>query len=548
MVKIRILFTLIFALIFHLSSGQGKYAVHYKYKPQEQFTLEDGSGFLTAKSLERRVKQSIPLDSLDLPISKKYEALVLENSMELIYNTKWMNASLVIANQDQIDVISSFDFVEKVEFVSPVSNVGGRIIRRDKRANIQNLKLKNKSTKSNSEVYDFQNSLLGIQQMHEEGFTGRGVTIAVFDGGFLGVDKLDGFNHLFENNQIVATKDFIDFTNTDVYTRNQHGTNVLSLIGANMPELLVSGAPDADFILCITEDVLSEYRIEEYNWVKAAEFADSLGVDIINSSLGYIDFDDPRMDYFAEDLDGSTAVISQGASIAGQKGVLVVNSVGNYGGRGERSITAPADAKGILSIGAVDINLQRASFSSQGPNALDELKPELVTYGNGVFLIRSSGAVNPANGTSFSAPQITALAAGLWQAKPEWTKNQLIDALLKSGSQAKNPDNELGYGIPDFVRAYYGEVLSVEENAEVEDWKIYPNPNEGQELFVDFGQSNQVAIRLFDVSGALIIDREISRDSNKNPFSLNLPNLVKGIYLLELQSGKNVKRTKLIKK
>ena len=548
MVKIRILFTLIFALIFHLSSGQGKYAVHYKYKPQEQFTLEDGSGFLTAKSLERRVKQSIPLDSLDLPISKKYEALVLENSMELIYNTKWMNASLVIANQDQIDVISSFDFVEKVEFVSPVFNVGGRIIRRDKRANIQNLKLKNKSTKSNSEVYDFQNSLLGIQQMHEEGFTGRGVTIAVFDGGFLGVDKLDGFNHLFENNQILATKDFIDFTNTDVYTRNQHGTNVLSLIGANMPELLVSGAPDADFILCITEDVLSEYRIEEYNWVKAAEFADSLGVDIINSSLGYIDFDDPRMDYFAEDLDGSTAVISQGASIAGQKGVLVVNSVGNYGGRGERSITAPADAKGILSIGAVDINLQRASFSSQGPNALDKLKPELVTYGNGVFLIRSSGAVNPANGTSFSAPQITALAAGLWQAKPEWTKNQLIDALLKSGSQAKNPDNELGYGIPDFVRAYYGEVLSVEENAEVEDWKIYPNPNEGQELFVDFGQSNQVAIRLFDVSGALIIDREISRDSNKNPFSLNLPNLVKGIYLLELQSGKNVKRTKLIKK
>ncbi|MCH7396919.1 S8 family serine peptidase [Belliella sp. DSM 107340] len=548
MVKIRILFALIFALVFHLSSGQGKYAVHYKYKPQEQFTLEDGSGFLTAKSLERRVKQSIPLDSLDLPISKEYEVLVLENSMELIYNTKWMNASLVIANQEQIDVISSFDFVEKVEFVSPVSNVGGRIIRRDKRANIQNLKQKSKSTKSTSEVYDFQNSLLGIQQMHEEGFTGRGVIIAVFDGGFLGVDKLEGFNHLFENNQIVATKDFIDCTNTDVYTRNQHGTNVLSLIGANMPEQLVSGAPDADFILCITEDVLSEYRIEEYNWVKAAEFADSLGVDIINSSLGYIDFDDPRMDYFAEDLDGSKAVISQGASIAGQKGILVVNSVGNYGGRGERSIAAPADAKGILSIGAVDINLQRANFSSQGPNALGELKPELVTYGNGVFLIRSSGAVNPANGTSFSAPQITALAAGLWQAKPEWTKNQLIDALLKSGSQAENPDNELGYGIPDFVRAYYGEVLSVEENAEVEDWKIYPNPSEGQELFVDFGQSNQVAIRLFDVSGALIIDREISRDSNKNPFSLNLPILVKGMYLLELQSGKDVKRTKLIKR
>ncbi|MCH7412229.1 S8 family serine peptidase [Belliella sp. R4-6] len=546
--KIRFLFSIFFALVFHFSNGQGKYAVHYKYKPQDQFSLEDGTGFLTTKSLERRVKQSIPLDSLDLPISKKYEAQILENSMELIYNTKWMNASLVIASQDQVDVISGFDFVEKVEFVSPISNNGGRIHRRDKRANIQNLELKNVSRKSSNEVYDFQNSLLGIQQMHEEGFTGKGVTIAVFDGGFLGVDKIDGFKHLFENNQIVATRDFINLRNADVYTRHQHGTNVLSLIGANMPQLLVSGAPDASYILCITEDVFSEYRIEEYNWLKAAEFADSLGVDIINSSLGYLDFDDPRMDYFAEDLDGATAVISQAAFIAGQKGILVVNSVGNYGSRGGQSITAPADAKGILSIGAVDIEFKRANFSSQGPNALGDLKPELVTFGRGAFLIRSNGTVSPGNGTSFSAPQITALAAGLWQAKPDWTKNQLIDALIKSGSQAENPDNELGYGIPDFARAYYGEILSVEEKGEVEDWKIYPNPNEGQELFINFGLSNQIAIRLFDVNGSVILDSEISRDSNNNPFTVSLPTLVKGVYLLELQSGRDVKRTKLIKR
>ncbi|MFD2033768.1 S8 family serine peptidase [Belliella marina] len=546
--KTKILLTFFFIASIQLTYSQGKYAVHYKFKPQENFSLENAGEFLTTKSIDRRDRQGILLDSLDLPISNRYVEVVLQNCETLLYNSKWMNASVVVANQVQVDAISNLDFVEKVEFVAPVGNPGGRIFRGIKGGNTLNLKFRLKSKKEASEVYDFQNSLLGIQDMHGEGFTGAGILVAVFDAGFLGVDQVEGFRHLFDNNQILATKDLVDMANPNVFTKSQHGTNVLSLIAANSPERLVSGAPDADYILCITEDVPTEYRIEEYNWLRAAEFADSLGVDIINSSLGYLDFDDPTMDYYAENLDGKTALISQAAAISAQKGILVVTSVGNYGGRGESSLTAPADAEGVLSIGSVDSNSNRSPFSSQGPNALGKVKPELTTFGQSVYMIRSNGVVGTGNGTSFSSPQIAALAAGLWQAKPEWSKDKLIAELLKSGTQANNPDSQLGYGIPNFLRAYYGEVLSVDEKTENSVWKIYPNPHEGTELFVLFGNSLEANFRLYDVSGTLVSEQGIRRDSNQDPFKVNLPFVGKGLYMVEVQSEAIVKRTKLIKR
>ncbi|MFD2200635.1 S8 family serine peptidase [Shivajiella indica] len=527
--------------------GQNRYAVHYKYKPQDFFSLEEPSFFLTPRSIERRERHGIALDSLDLPVSQKYIDQLHPFVQEVLFHSNWLNASIVIADQGNMEEIKNWDFVEKVELVAfgyvPEGRVSARV---NGKSGI------NKNSKSNNNTietpFDYQNSLLGIQEMHEEGYRGKGITIAVFDAGFPGVDQIPGFSHLFENNQLIGTRDFVHVWNKNVYSKNQHGTNVLSLLASNDPEVLLAGAPEADYILCITEEVSTEYRIEEYNWVKAAEFADSLGVDIINSSLGYWDFDDSSMDYSLEDLDGETALISKGATVAGNKGILVVTSAGNYGNRGVSSITAPADAKGILSVGATDISMERASFSSQGPTADGRIKPEVSTYGEQVWLVRSTGNLGRASGTSFSAPQIAALAAGLWQAKPYWTKDELIERIMESSSLAENPDNLIGFGIPNFLKAYYGEILAIETEEKEDSWKVFPNPIYGTDLFVRFGNNVESEFYLFDTQGKVLQQSNVRRTSVQEPFYVSIPEIPSGVYILEMQTGNEVKRTKLMKR
>ncbi|OYX14344.1 MAG: peptidase, partial [Algoriphagus sp. 32-45-6] len=386
----------------------------------------------------------------------------------------------------------------------------------------------------------------GIDKMHEEGFTGKGVTVAVFDAGFPGVINASTFAHLFANNQIIGQKDVVRPWNQEVFIDNQHGTNVFSLIAANEPEKLVSGAFESDFILVITEEVATEYRIEEFNWVRGAEYADSLGVDIINSSVGYWDFDEPSMNYTIADLDGKTTVITRGASIAAGKGILVVNSVGNYGGRGTSSLVAPADAEGILAIGSVTNTGEVSGFSSRGPTGDGRLKPDLVAFGQAPILVRSNGAVGAGQGTSFSAPQITALAAGLWQARPEWTKDQLILNLIRSATQSENPDNNLGYGVPNFMDAYYGEILSapIEENPE---FKVYPNPLSTDILTIRFGTGNQADFELVDLTGKSLINQKLERNSSKEVYQVDLQGIQPGLYVVRLVDGLLVRQVKLLK-
>ncbi|SMD44683.1 Por secretion system C-terminal sorting domain-containing protein [Aquiflexum balticum DSM 16537] len=527
--------------------GQNRYAVHFKFKPQESYSLSNPSDFLTQKSIERRERQQIAMDSLDLPVSQKYLEQ-LESSVNMIfYSSHWLNAAIVSANPENIASISELPFVREVNLIAP-----GDFSQRKSDLNPKGKAgLSSKSTgKSNKteSSFDFQNQLLGIQEMHEAGFKGKGVTIAVFDAGFPGVDKIGAFSHLFDNNQLIGTKDFVHVGNNNVFSKHQHGTNVLSLIASNQEDLLIAGAPESDYILCITEDVPTEYRIEEYNWVKAAEYADSLGVDIINSSVGYWDFDDPSMNYTIEDLDGETAVVTKGATIAGNKGILIVTSAGNYGSRGTSSLTVPADANGILAIGSVNDNFSRSIFSSQGPTADGRVKPEVSAFGDRVWLLNSNGTLIRSSGTSFSSPQIAALAAGIWQGRPEWTKDELLENILRSASQTENPDNLLGFGIPDFKRAYFGEILSTTIIDLENNWKIYPNPVYGSELFLNFGNQLVSELSIIDMHGNLVKKETISRQSIQKPFEVSLPMISSGIYMVQMQSGKDVKRTKLMKR
>jgi subtilisin family serine protease len=332
----------------------------------------------------------------------------------------------------------------------------------------------------------------------------------------------------------------------EVFRDHEHGTQVASLILANQAGTLVAGAHQAQVIFAITEDVATEYPIEELNWVRAAEYADSLGVDIINSSLGYLDFDEPSLTYTTAQLDGKTTYVTRGATLAAKRGILVVNSVGNYGSAGSSSLVAPADAQGILAVGSVNASSVVSTFSSRGPTADGRIKPELVAFGQSPVLIRGSGQVSAAAGTSFSAPQLTALAAGLWEAKPEWTKDELLTNLIKSGTQYATPDQNLGYGIPNFRSAYYGALLGLKEEIESGS-SIYPNPLSTESLHIRFGKELRLTLQILDGSGRRVVEQVGERNAIQQPFVFNLSDLPSGIYFLQLLDGKEIAYKKLIK-
>jgi serine protease AprX len=528
-------------------SAQNRYAVHFKFKPQAGFSLEKPQDFLSAPAVERRFRYQIPLDSLDLPVSNKYINGIEPLVSSILYHSNWLNASVVVAHVDSIALLEALDFVEKVVYVAPGFYPQNRIIDAQRHRKFSTYDNENAviGRIENQANFLFQNELLDIPTMHSEGFLGKGMRIAVFDAGFPGVNTIPALSHLLNNGQIIGTKDWVQPWNENVYSKHQHGTNVLSLMASNNRDILIGGAPEASYILCITEDVATEYRIEEYNWVKAAEYSDSLGVDIINSSLGYWDFDDRSMDYRIQDLNGQSSIITKGATIAAEKGILIVTSAGNYGDRGASSITMPSDAKGILSIGAINQNLSRASFSSQGPTADGRVKPELTTLGSQVWLLRSNGTGGRNNGTSFSAPQIAAMAAGLWQAKPTWTKDELIQNLLASATQTEKPDNEFGHGVPNFSLAYFGRILSVSREQSTR--TVYPNPVAGEVLFVEFDAVLEIAIQWVDTQGRILHRSEVKRDRINEPFACPVPRINPGIYIVQVQAGQEVFLRKMVK-
>ncbi|HLW18822.1 MAG TPA: S8 family serine peptidase [Cyclobacteriaceae bacterium] len=525
-----------------LAMAQDRYAVHYKYKPQSQYSLELPGEFMLEKALGRRIKERVELDSTDLPVSPKYVETVLPLVEKVHYHSKWLNASIVVATEDQIKEISKLPFVQYTELVG--RGFYSQVLDGKKESMRIPVSFRTKSKKA--DAYDFQNDLLGIPQMHEEGYTGAGVTIAVFDAGFINTDKISGMKHLFEQGQILSTRDFVLPGSTDVFKVDAHGTASLSVMASYEPGKLVAGAFDSQYILCITEDVNSEYKIEEYNWVRAAEFSDSLGVDIINSSLGYNRFDDPAMNYQLEDLDGKTAVITRGASMAAKKGILVVSSAGNEGNGSWKTITAPADGEGILAIGSVNNNLEKSGFSSTGPTADGRIKPDLVAFGSGVVVWRQVDNPNTSSGTSFTSPQVAALAAGLWQARPDWTKQELIERLLASATLADEPNSELGYGIPNFRDAYYGEILDLEQ--EESKSYVFPNPLDGNELFIYYGKEKECGFRLISPQGQILADHSLSRNSLHSPYQLTLKNTLPGLYIVECQESGDRKRFSLVLK
>ena len=384
------------------------------------------------------------------------------------------------------------------------------------------------------------------QFLHNNGYSGQGMTIAVIDAGFNSVDVMDCFDSLRANNQILGTRDFAEPGN-NVYaqTMHTHGTSVLSCMAANISGVMVGTAPKADYWLLRSEVGATETVIEEYYWVSAAEFADSVGVDLINSSLGYTQFDDPLTNHTYADMDGNTTVVTIGADMAAQKGILVVNSAGNSGGDAWRYIGAPADGDSVFTIGAVDASGNRVGFSSVGPTYDGRIKPTVSAQGSGAAVFSPSG-LNYGNGTSFSSPITCGITACLWQALPELSNMELIELIKLTASQASQPDSLLGWGIPNMEKAFTS--LSVGIKKDLPKLSTYPNPVTNQITLSLATRVDGIAtVQILNLQGQLIYSK-IHEITSGSILISNLSDLSSGIYFLKvteangsITSGKFIK-------
>ena len=274
--------------------------------------------------------------------------------------------------------------------------------------------------------------------------------IAVFDGGFMNVDKIPALHKI----KLAGVKDFVVPKSKNVFGEMEHGTMVLSTMAAHAPDFYVGVAPDAQYLLIRCEDERTESLAEEDYWASAAEYADSCGVDVINSSLGYHGFDDSSMDHHYYEQDGNTALISRTASMCADKGIVCVNSAGNDGMGSWKKINFPADAKDILTVGSINEHGMNAAFSAVGPTADGRIKPDVMAFGSPTCVITGRGSIINDNGTSFSSPLVAGMVACLWQALPGKTAKQIIKLVKLAGDNQQHPDNVFGYGVPDFWKAY----------------------------------------------------------------------------------------------
>jgi serine protease AprX len=531
MVRINIWVFLMGCLTATFLHAQDRYVVHYNDKAGTQYSISNPGAYLSQRAIDRRTRQGISITTSDFPVNPNYVQSVGSAGARVFYSSRWFNCTLVEADATQAASIVSLPFVARVELVAPGAHAGGRV---------RSVKAKKGSGIAAPTLHQLR--MLGIDSMHIDGIRGEGVMVAILDAGYTGVNTAAPFQHLFAGNQIQYTYDFVG-DGTDVYRYDDHGTEVFSVI-AGHSDAYTGGAYEATFQLYITEDAGSEYRIEEYNWLFAAERADSSGVDVISASLGYNTFDNPAMDYDKSDLNGFTTVVSRAAAGAIERGIVVVCSAGNEGTNSWETVTPPADAVGILSVGSVNGSGDHSAFSSTGPTADGRIKPDVVALGSGTMVVRPSGMTGFQTGTSVAAPIITSLAAGVIQRFPSLAGAAAYQAIIESASQWESPDNQLGYGIPSYsvIRRKYAQYVASEPIT------IFPNPAGDGMVKILFQEVYQdVQVQVYDLRGTMLSQHQLTLSWDNNPVELDLSALSPGSYLVKVTTKDNFKTTTVVR-
>ena len=537
---LTILFAFILSGVWAQNKTVKKYWIEFSDKKNTPYTVNAPHGFLSPRAIERRMKQGIPIVESDLPLSPQYLEQLREKGARVQHVSKWLNAATIIADSSAISAIELLEFVTKVEFV------GRHFTKSTQQSGPPGASLKNYTVTNPYHRYGYgrhQIQMVNGDILHDIGYRGKGMLVAVMDGGFINVNHMPFFDSLRIQNKLLLGKDLVDMDN-DIFESATHGSEVLSVMAANLPGLFVGTAPDAHYVCLKTEDTRGEYLAEECHWVAGLEYADSLGADVVNSSLGYTSFWDKKMNYSYEDMNGQVSRAARAADLAYTKGMIVVNSAGNSGGDDWKYIGAPADANNILTVGATDPYGRRAYFSSEGPTADGRLKPNVSALGYGIVVAKVNNyEVKLGNGTSFSSPLIAGMVTSLWSAFPERTNEEIIEAIELCGNQASNVDNKLGYGIPDFYKAY--QFLKGRNETT---FSKYPNPltafsqtsSDELEVVLLGKETGQAKLYVYDLLGLPVHEEEIEIKAgvyNRHLLQLSEP-WNSGFYVVRLlQNG-----------
>lgn len=422
------------------AAAKDMFRIYLKDKNGTKYNLNQPSQFLSERALDRRSKQYIEVNESDLPLSTQYIERIEQLNFKIIAKSKWLN-TVCIAVDDSIDIAR----IKNETFISDIVWVGKSTLPKNYNAK-HPIKTQYPSSK-NTTYYGYASDqiyMVNGQVLHEKGYWGKDKEIAVIDAGFSNLREI-----LYLGN--ITIKGIKDFTGDgiDILKSSEHGISVLSAMATNQPNTFVGTAPKASYWLLKSESGRYEYPIEEDYWISAIEYADSVGVDIVNTSLGYHEFDAPAISYTPEQMDGKSSVMSRAADIATKKGIVVVASAGNEGNTTWKKITIPADAQNVLTIGSVSRDSTVSSFSSIGSTADGRIKPDVVALGEKINLLDARSEIIVTNGTSFATPVITGLTACLWEAFPSLTSIQLINIIRSSGYYYNKPGNTYGYGIPD---------------------------------------------------------------------------------------------------
>ena len=544
-----------FLIITYSQTSNQHYWVEFTDKNTTSFSIDHPQVYLSQRAIDRRMKQHISINQSDLPINTSYLTGISKKGAVVINQSKWLNAVVASIGQENVSAIRSLPYVKKITLLNSTKNceLPSKFETFESITNTSGTRAMDVVNATTGVAFNYGSSFnqvnqIGVDCMHSLGFTGKGLVIAQLDAGFYKVNSIAAFARIRNNHQILGTRDVVT-GGISVYEDDTHGMAVLSTMAGYIDGSLIGTAPDAKFWLIRTEDAATEYIEEEVFWTIGAEFADSVGSDIINSSLGYSRFDNSSTNHTYADMDGNTTIITKAADLAASKGILVVSSAGNSAGSPWYKITAPADADSVLTVGAIDATGIIAGFSSRGLTYDGRIKPDVCAKGSNTTFASAGGGIAFGGGTSFSSPITAGAVACLWQANPTKTNMELIDVIKKSADRYISPDSIYGYGIPNYCYAndLLNGVISIDE---LQNMQIYPNPFINYLQISFYATKNEnIIIELIDVTGKKIR----SQENEMLAYSQNLfvidesTNLSAGMYFIQVKTSDKTIVKKIIK-
>ena len=522
------------------------YWVQFADKANSPYSIDNPGAYLSQRALDRRARLGIAIDEYDLPVNPQYLQAVANCGAQILNPSKWLNGVSVYATNQSV-----MDAVNALEFVVAVRNCPNDLEAQARKERWLADEMKPVAAQRSMNGYygggETQITQLKGNVLHDNGFRGEGVVVAVLDGGFVGTDTHSCFDNMREEGRLLGVRDFV-YGSTSVYSQSSHGTSCLSTMAAYVPNTFVGTAPKASYYLIHTEDGPNENIIEEYNWVSGAEYADSLGVDLCTTSLGYIDFDMSQWDHTQSHFDGQTAPASIGAEIAVSRGMICLNSAGNegepWGGGSQCTLGIPADAEHVLTVGAVDCYGERTYFSSVGPTADGRIKPDVMAMGQSTYVASSDGSYYNGNGTSFSTPVLAGVVTCLRQYNPYASVKEICDAVRACGDHANNPDCYYGYGIPDISQAM--KLLKVDDHQAAADdiISVYPNPSRGS-VRVTLNCGAKADISVYDIMGRCLYSHSYN-ELNHSVLESQLNAMESGVYFVSVNSENGSQTVKLV--